>query len=62
MTVARDVELAAYNKYQPETSTAYKERLRSLFQNLKNKSNPGLRKRVLAGEIPPVKFVVMSSE
>ncbi|KAF4310050.1 transcription elongation factor TFIIS [Botryosphaeria dothidea] len=62
MNVARDVELAAYNRYQPETSAGYKERMRSLFQNLKNKSNPGLRKRVLSGEIPPAKFVVMTSE
>ncbi|KAK7521764.1 transcription factor S-II, central domain-containing protein [Phyllosticta citricarpa] len=62
LTVARDVELAAFNKYQPETSAAYKDRMRSLYLNLKNKSNPGLRRRVLSGEIPPAKFVVMTSE
>jgi transcription elongation factor S-II len=28
-----------------------------LFQNLKNKSNPGLRNRVLSGEIEPARFV-----
>ncbi|KAF2146763.1 uncharacterized protein K452DRAFT_348455 [Aplosporella prunicola CBS 121167] len=60
--VARDVELAAYNKYQPETSEGYKTRIRMLYQNLKNKSNPGLRRRVLSGEIAPAKFVTMTHE
>ena len=36
--------------------------MRSLFQNLKNKTNPQLRKRVLAGEVTPTKFVVMTHE
>lgn len=36
--------------------------MRSLFQNLKNKSNPTLRKRVLSGEIAPKDFVVMSHD
>ena len=36
--------------------------MRSLYQNLKNKSNPGLRKRVLSGEISPERFVVMTHE
>ncbi|KAF2155822.1 transcription elongation factor S-II family protein [Myriangium duriaei CBS 260.36] len=60
--VARNVELAAYDKYQPETSSEYKTRLRSLFQNLKNKSNPGLRADVFSGAIEPARFVVMTHE
>jgi transcription elongation factor S-II len=36
--------------------------MRSLFQNLKNKSNPSLRKRVQSGEIPPQRFVTMSHD
>ena len=36
--------------------------MRSLFQNLKNKSNPGLRKRVLSGEVTPQSFVTMSHD
>lgn len=62
LRVARAVEHAAYNAYQPETSEAYKAKLRSLYQNLKNKSNPELRVRVLAGEISPQRFVTMSHE
>jgi transcription elongation factor S-II len=41
---------------------AYKGKMRSLFQNLKSKSNPALRKDVLAGRITPKKFVVMSHD
>lgn len=36
--------------------------MRSLYQNLKNKSNLALRKRVLSGEISPERFVVMTHE
>ena len=49
-------------EYGPETESAYKSKLRSLFQNLKNKSNPELRARVLSGEISADRFVVMTHE
>ncbi|PSK42449.1 Transcription elongation factor S-II [Elsinoe australis] len=62
LKVARSVELAAFDKYQPETSSEYKTRIRSLFQNLKNKSNPDLRIRVFSGAIEPKRFVVMTHE
>ena len=62
LRVARDVEIAVYNKFQPETSEGYKTKIRSLFQNLKNKSNPELRKRVLSGEIVAVRLVTMSDK
>jgi len=41
-------------------SPAYREKIRSLFQNLKNKSNPGLRHRILSGEVSPERFVNMT--
>lgn len=34
--------------------------MRSLFQNLKNKSNPTLRLRIFSGEITPDRFVRMT--
>ncbi|KAF2662937.1 transcription elongation factor-like protein s-ii [Lophiostoma macrostomum CBS 122681] len=58
---ARNVEAAAYKK-AGSTSDAYKQKMRSLFQNLKSKSNPGLRKRVLSGAIAPERFVTMSHD
>ncbi|KAI9757989.1 MAG: hypothetical protein M4579_003225 [Chaenotheca gracillima] len=59
---ACDVERAAMIKYGPETESAYKTKLRSLFQNLKNKSNGDLRRRVLSGDIPADRFVTMSHD
>jgi len=56
MKAARSVELAAYNAFQPETSTTYKQKMRSLFQNLKIKSNDQLRTDVYSGTISPDKF------
>jgi transcription elongation factor S-II len=59
---ATAVETAAYKYLGPETKEEYRTKMRSLFQNLKNKSNPNLRIRVLAGEIGPDDFVRMSSD
>ena len=44
------------------SAAAYREKIRSLFQNLKNKSNPGLRHRILGGEITPERFVNMTHD
>lgn len=54
------VEAAAFTDLGPETKDQYKQKVRSLFQNLKNKSNPQLRARVLSNEIPPYEFVKMT--
>ncbi|KAM6485558.1 transcription factor S-II, central domain-containing protein [Trichoderma sp. SZMC 28011] len=40
----------------------YKKKIRSLFQNLKSKSNRDLGKRVLSGEISPDRFVSMTDD
>ena len=62
LAAARSVELAAYNEYQPETSAEYKQKMRSLFMNLKMKENIQLRTDVFSGKIQPKKFVTMSSD
>ena len=56
-----EVEKAAFVAFKGETQE-YKIKLRSLFQNLKNKSNRELGPRVLSGEIPADRFVVMTHE
>jgi transcription elongation factor S-II len=61
LNVAIDVERAAFKNYNGENNE-YRGKIRSLFQNLKNKSNRELSPRVLSGEIPPEKFVVMNHE
>lgn len=61
LNIAKHVEAAAYSN-AGSVNDAYKGKMRSLFQNLKNKSNPQLRKRVLTGEITAKRFVVMTHD
>ncbi|KAL4970138.1 transcription elongation factor DST1 [Aspergillus stella-maris] len=56
------VEAAAYDAFGPETKEPYRTKIRSLFQNLKNKSNPNLRVRVLTSEVTPERFVKMTHD
>lgn len=58
---AVEVEHAAFVAYKGITEE-YKTKLRSLFQNLKNKSNRELGRRVMSGELTAERFVVMSPE
>ncbi|KAJ8605470.1 hypothetical protein MRB53_041415 [Persea americana] len=59
LQVARSIEVAAFNEYQPETSSVYKSKMRSLFMNLKIKGNVRLRKDVFNGNIAPKRFGVL---
>lgn len=59
---ASAVERATYEHLGPESKEEYRTKIRSLFQNLKNKSSTQLRSRVLSGEITPEEFVRMSSD
>ncbi|EMS51629.1 PHD finger protein 3 [Triticum urartu] len=45
-----------------EVNKKYKEKGRSLLFNLKDKNNPGLRERVLSGEITPKCLCAMTTE
>ncbi|KAI4276529.1 MAG: hypothetical protein LQ337_002411 [Flavoplaca oasis] len=60
--IATSIEAAAFKELGPENNPPYKDKVRSLFQNLKNKQNPNLRTRVLSGEITPNRFVTMSHQ
>lgn len=62
LAVASTVENAAYTALGPEDKEAYKSKIRSLYQNLKNKANASLRTRVLTGEITAEGFIQMSHE
>lgn len=62
LTAALSVEAAAHNAFGPETKEQYRTKIRSLYQNLKNKSNPMLRVRVLNGEVTADDFVRLSHE
>ncbi|KXJ86260.1 transcription elongation factor S-II [Microdochium bolleyi] len=58
---AIEVEHAAYKHFGGE-SKDYKEKMRSLFQNLKVKANEKLRLNVLTGTISAERFVTMSQK
>lgn len=58
---AAEVEAAAFKHFGGETSD-YRVKIRSLFQNLKVKSNKELRRRVMSGEINALEFVKMSPD
>lgn len=55
------VENAVYGLYNSE-SVEYKKKIRSLFANLKNKSNKELGPSVLTGKVSPEKFASMTDE
>lgn len=44
------------------TNAEYKAKIRSLFVNLKDKNNPGLRESVVSGDITPTRFSNMTSQ
>ena len=59
---AAAVEAAGFAQYGPENNASYSSKMRSLFMNLKAKSNPKLRVDVLNGTISPERLVVMSND
>lgn len=58
--VARNIELAVYRHENAAVNDAYRNKLRTLTMNLRNKKNPDLRDRLLSGQISPAKFIVMT--
>jgi len=59
---ARSVEKCVYIDNGEYTSTQYKQKIRTLFVNLKDKNNPGLRETVVSGDLAVEKFTSMSSQ
>jgi len=59
---ARAIEKIVYDQHGSQTTQPYRAKMRSLYLNLKEKSNPGLRESVVSGEITPQKLCNMSSQ
>ncbi|KAK5941294.1 transcription elongation factor TFIIS [Knufia obscura] len=62
---AKGIERAIITNPDAQSSPSsdfYKEKIRSLYQNLKNKSNPELRQRILSGALAPERFATMTHE
>lgn len=58
---AIEVEAAAFKHFGGENAE-YRAKIRSLFQNLKVKSNKELRRKIMSGEISPPIFIKMSAD
>ncbi|KZZ88391.1 transcription elongation factor S-II [Ascosphaera apis ARSEF 7405] len=63
LQLAASIEAAGFKHIGKGSLTKeYRLRMRALFLNLKNKSNPGLRVRVIKGEFTPEQFVKATNE
>ncbi|RDX45920.1 transcription elongation factor [Lentinus brumalis] len=58
---AKDIEKTVL-KANDGTTAAYKAKIRSLFVNLKDKNNPGLRGSVISGDLAVSQLCVMSTQ
>ncbi|KAI0354411.1 transcription elongation factor [Trametes cingulata] len=61
ITRAKEIEKTVLND-NGGTTAAYKSKMRSLYINLKDKNNPGLRESVVSGDLPVSKFCKMTSQ
>jgi transcription elongation factor S-II len=61
MSRSNAVEEAVLNNCNGEQNADYRQKMRSLYLNLKGKENPALREGVVSGAISPKKLAVMSS-
>lgn len=61
MAKAVAVEQAVMDTFKSENAE-YKKKIRSLFSNLKNKTNKELGRRVLTGNISPERFATMTDD
>lgn len=56
------IELAIYNANKESINDTYRNKLRSLILNIKNKNNPQLRENILDGKITAEKLIKMTSQ
>jgi len=61
LSLARSLEAAVFKNHRSETNQAYKRRIQLLYLNIKDKKNPGLRKRVISGELSIERLATMES-
>ncbi|RGB26385.1 transcription factor S-II, central domain-containing protein [Rhizophagus diaphanus] len=59
---AKKIEQIVLDQFDGEPEKQYRDKLRGMISNLKDKKNPGLRKGVVSGDITVQKFCVMTKE
>lgn len=62
LAAAKSVEEAVFVGERGSATSGYKNKMRSLFANLKDPRNPNLRKRVVAGEITGKRLYTMTPQ
>lgn len=60
LSVASEIEIEVYRAEYSAVNDSYRNKLRTLTMNLRNKKNPELRDRLLGGQIKPATFIKMS--
>ncbi|GJJ14207.1 hypothetical protein Clacol_008469 [Clathrus columnatus] len=60
--VSMAIEKSVYTMNGSDTSAAYRAKIRSLYLNLKEKTNPRLRQAVVNGDITPERLCTMTSK
>lgn len=60
--VAKEIETQVFKLEYFSVTDGYRNKLRSLIMNLRNKKNPELRLRLITRQVKPEKFVVMKPE
>ncbi|EEB07594.1 transcription elongation factor TFIIS [Schizosaccharomyces japonicus yFS275] len=61
LKTASAIDVQVLSMSMGKTDSAYRNKMRSLYMNLKDKQNPQLRKRVISGAISPKRLSEMSS-
>ncbi|KAG6907501.1 hypothetical protein DXG01_008644 [Tephrocybe rancida] len=59
---AQSLEKTVYNNHNGNVNAEYKNKMRTLFVNLKVKNNPGLRESVVSGELSVEKLSTTTSQ
>ncbi|KAF3920891.1 hypothetical protein ABW21_db0207253 [Orbilia brochopaga] len=60
--IVKDIEHHLYRNHGNRVNDQYRQKLRSIYLNLKDQKNPNLRRNVLSGRIEPQRLAMMSSE
>lgn len=59
---ATAIEASVLSDHKHDTGKDYKGKIRSLYLNLKDKSNPGLREDIMNGTLAITRFTKMTSQ
>lgn len=62
LKLSKSLESHVFTNYKRKVDQQYKRRIQSLYLNLKDKKNPGLRARVISGEISTERLATMEAK